>query len=213
MPLSQNVFGTCIIISVWNIIVWEAAGRVGWNNTWNIWISQITNSSVETKAVVGTSLVVQWLRFSTSDAGDTALIPGQRTKIPHAAWCGQKKAVILDGTGLRCKVWLCKVRRFLSGDGNWQEMAGARLCVCACVHVSLPMCITLFMSADLENSMYPVNSLLGLFPLLSMFPSAPRPQEVFFFFFLRNWKSLCLFCLSLRSLLGVLIWVSWWFRW
>ena len=196
MPLSQNVSGTCIIISVWNIIVWEAAGRVCWNNTWDIWISQITNSSVETKAVVGTSLVVQWLRFSTSDAADAALIPGQRIKIPHAASCGRNKAVILDGTGLRCKVWLCKVRRFLSGDGNWQQKAGARLCVCACVHMCLPMCITLFISTDLENSMYPVNSLLGLFPLLSMFPSAPQPHEVFFFFFFKKLEIL-VFILSL----------------
>ena len=34
--------------------------------------------------ILGTSLVVQWLRLCTSNAGDTALIPGWGTKIPHA---------------------------------------------------------------------------------------------------------------------------------
>ena len=37
-----------------------------------------------------TSLVVQWLGFCASTAGDTSLISGQGTKIPHAAWCSQK---------------------------------------------------------------------------------------------------------------------------
>ena len=39
----------------------------------------------------GTSLEVQWLRLHASTAGDTGSIPGHGTKIPHAAWCGQKK--------------------------------------------------------------------------------------------------------------------------
>ena len=39
----------------------------------------------------GTSLAVQWLRLRTSTTGGTGLIPGQGTKIPHAAWCSQKK--------------------------------------------------------------------------------------------------------------------------
>ena len=34
---------------------------------------------------IGISLVVQWLRLCTSTAGDVGLIPGQGTKIPHAA--------------------------------------------------------------------------------------------------------------------------------
>ena len=37
-----------------------------------------------------TCLVVQWLRFCTSNAGGMGLIPGQGTKIPHAARCSQK---------------------------------------------------------------------------------------------------------------------------
>ena len=39
---------------------------------------------------VGTSLVIQWLRLHASTAGATGSIPGQGTKIPHAAQCGQK---------------------------------------------------------------------------------------------------------------------------
>ena len=41
-------------------------------------------------AVPGTSLVVQWLRLHPSIAAGTGSIPGWGTKIPHAAWCGQK---------------------------------------------------------------------------------------------------------------------------
>ena len=43
------------------------------------------------KSNTGTSLAVQWLRLHTPNAGGTGLIPGWRTKIPHAAWCGLKK--------------------------------------------------------------------------------------------------------------------------
>ena len=39
----------------------------------------------------GTSLAVQGLRLPASTAGGTGLIPGQGTKIPHAAWPGQSK--------------------------------------------------------------------------------------------------------------------------
>ena len=39
---------------------------------------------------VGTSVVVQWLRLHAANAGDLGSIPGQGTKIPHAAQCGQK---------------------------------------------------------------------------------------------------------------------------
>ena len=36
------------------------------------------------------SLTVQWLRLCASNAGGQSLIPGQRTKIPHATWLCQK---------------------------------------------------------------------------------------------------------------------------
>ena len=42
-------------------------------------------------AALGTSLAVQWLRLHAPNAGDTGLIPGRGTKMPHAAWRSQKK--------------------------------------------------------------------------------------------------------------------------
>ena len=48
----------------------------------------------------GTSLVVQWVRLCTPNAGGRGLIPGWGTKIPHAAWSGQKKNAILEGRNL-----------------------------------------------------------------------------------------------------------------
>ena len=45
-----------------------------------------TNDKINTtlKYFSETSVAVQWLRLSTSTAGDTDLAPGQGTKIPHA---------------------------------------------------------------------------------------------------------------------------------
>ena len=40
-------------------------------------------------AIIGTSLVVQWLRLQASIAGGMGLIPGWGTKIPHAMQCSQ----------------------------------------------------------------------------------------------------------------------------
>ena len=40
---------------------------------------------------MGTSLVVQWLRLHPSTTVDMGLIPGQGTKILHAAWPEIKK--------------------------------------------------------------------------------------------------------------------------
>ena len=42
---------------------------------------------------VGSSLVVQWLGLCASTTGGMGSIPGGGTKIPHAAWCGQKKKI------------------------------------------------------------------------------------------------------------------------
>ena len=41
--------------------------------------------------ILGTFLVVQWLGLWPSTTGVMHLIPGQGTKIMHAAWCGKKK--------------------------------------------------------------------------------------------------------------------------
>jgi len=38
----------------------------------------------------GASLATQWLRLHASTAEGVSLIPGQGTKIPYAALCGQK---------------------------------------------------------------------------------------------------------------------------
>jgi len=38
----------------------------------------------ERKATIGTSLAVQWLRLCTPRAGDMGMMPGHRTKNPHA---------------------------------------------------------------------------------------------------------------------------------
>ena len=37
----------------------------------------------------------QWLRLHTFNAGDAGSIPGGETKIPYAAWCGQKNFKII----------------------------------------------------------------------------------------------------------------------
>ena len=42
------------------------------------------------KICIGTFLVVQWLRFHTSNADGVGSTPGQETKISHAKQCGQR---------------------------------------------------------------------------------------------------------------------------
>ena len=42
-------------------------------------------------SLLGTSLVVQWLKPWASTAGDMGSIPGQGTKILYTGQCGQKK--------------------------------------------------------------------------------------------------------------------------
>ena len=45
----------------------------------------------ELEEMSGISLVVQWLGLHASTVGSAGLIPGQRIKIPHAAWHSQKE--------------------------------------------------------------------------------------------------------------------------
>ena len=47
--------------------------------------------------LIETSMTVQWLRLHASTAGCTGSIPGQGTKIPHTASCGQEKDYGLFG--------------------------------------------------------------------------------------------------------------------
>ena len=46
----------------------------------------------------GNSLVVQWLGLCAFTAKGVGSIPGQGTKIPQAAWCGQKKDTVHKST-------------------------------------------------------------------------------------------------------------------
>ena len=48
---------------------------------------------LEVWAFLGTSLVVQWLRFHSCTAGVAGLISGQGNKIPHAPWDGPQKSI------------------------------------------------------------------------------------------------------------------------
>ena len=63
---------------------------------------------------LGTSLVVQWLRLRASNAGDKGSVLGLETKIPHAAWRGQKR------------------KRNLSLDTKWSEVKFALSCPTLC---------------------------------------------------------------------------------
>ena len=91
---------------------------------------------------------------------------------------------------------------------------------CVCMHVCVCVCVLAYVHRFIHINWFGkfyISSkfIIKLFPLLSMFPSAPRPQEVFFCFFFFKKLEILVFILSfsLKSLLGVLIWVSWWFRW
>ena len=50
-----------------------------------------THTQGRKKPMTGTSLVVQWLRLRSPNAGGIGSIPGQGTRIPHATRWGQKK--------------------------------------------------------------------------------------------------------------------------
>ena len=60
------------------------------------------------------SLVVQWLRLHTSNAGGAGSIPGQRTKIPYTTQCSQKLK--------KKKKLMTKVREFLNAARENKEL-------------------------------------------------------------------------------------------
>ena len=73
----------------------------GKKNTTNVNCS--TTYEKTKKRLSGTSLVVQWLRCCTHNAGDTGSNLGQGTKIPHATQTKTKtktKRAISSQTGL-----------------------------------------------------------------------------------------------------------------
>ena len=51
------------------------------------WSSRL---SLKISPLLGTSLVVQWLRFCAPNAGGPSWFPGWRTKIRQASWCRQR---------------------------------------------------------------------------------------------------------------------------
>ena len=60
-------------------------------------VLQALARKVDIKVIRGTSLVVQCLRLHDPTAGNTDLMPGQETKVLHAAQHGHKKIVIRTG--------------------------------------------------------------------------------------------------------------------
>ena len=64
---------------------------------------------------LGNSLAVQWLGLRTSTAGGMGSIPGGRTKMLEATWCGQKRK--------RKKGKMVKMVNFTSGIiyHNWKN--------------------------------------------------------------------------------------------
>ena len=64
--------------------------------------------------------MVQWLRFYISASGGMNLIPGPGTKIPHAAWCGQRqktnKQTPKISEGVRCLI-----NGWIFGSGSERE--------------------------------------------------------------------------------------------
>ena len=77
VKILKTILSNLIQKSIKRIIHHNQVGFIldmqGWFNIWK-------------SICIGTSLAVQWLRLHTSTAGGTGLIPGQGTKIPHAAW-------------------------------------------------------------------------------------------------------------------------------
>ena len=76
--------------------------------------------------ILGTYLVIQWLGLWASTAKCSCLIPGWRTKIPHAAWHHQKnkqtKNLCLLGSWSKyspCIVWLVWTSVITFGTYPW----------------------------------------------------------------------------------------------
>ena len=76
----------------------EESFRVLWSSRWEReWDIK--------KYVQRTSLAVQRLRLPAPNAGGMGSIPGQGTKIPHAARCSQKKLKMCRNSGKAPQIW------------------------------------------------------------------------------------------------------------
>ena len=147
-----------------------------------------------------------------------SLVRELRSHMPHGAARRELWFLTEMGFDARCdSVKSGGLSVELETGKRWQGpgCVCVRVRVCACVrvlaYVRRSIHINWFGKFCISSKF-----IIKLFPPLSMFPSAPRPQEVvFFFFFFFKKLEILVFILSfsLRSLLGVLIWVSWWFRW
>ena len=58
------------------------------------------------------SLAIRWLGHQAPNTGDTVSIPGQGTKIPHAAWHSQRK---------KKRKWEEDMNRYFSTEGMQME--------------------------------------------------------------------------------------------
>lgn len=69
-------------------------------------LESCTCSNDFSKCRTGTSLAVQWLRLCTPTAGGKGSVPGGGTRIPHTAWCRQKKKARQSPPWLDIKILL-----------------------------------------------------------------------------------------------------------
>ena len=94
------------------------------NDKWSF----ISQKGIPMKALFQTSLEVQWLRLCASIVGDTSSIPGQGTKIPQAAWQGQKKkrVCLILGTEWSLSEGLVPVRKSFF---QWSLYCSQEACV------------------------------------------------------------------------------------
>ena len=65
------------------------SGYQGMSKLLNLWLHFVSQGSISPST--GTCLDIQWLKFCTSKAESTSLIPGRGTKIPHATWPKEKR--------------------------------------------------------------------------------------------------------------------------
>ena len=77
----------------------------------------------QTKKTPGTSLVVQWLRLHPSKAGGADLIPGQGTRIPHAASTKQNpSALAFTQPDMKYLIWVFGFVLFLKNNWSINEI-------------------------------------------------------------------------------------------
>ena len=101
---------------------WQLMTCVFYNvneNYFNLLVFCISNRA---RKVLGTFLVVQWLRLHASNARGTGSIPGQGTKIPQAVQCHQKKkkdpSTSLQITQFRFFLWLSNTPLYICATSS-----------------------------------------------------------------------------------------------